>query len=105
MQSSEQRTFERIPKEIPLVIETTAGNLKATSVDICGEGAGIILHHKIDIPQDIVVTFGIPDKGKQISLEGHILWSRKLLSRRWRAGVRFVKPSLFVISTLLAQEI
>lgn len=96
----EKRLFERVKKEIPIKLIFPHQEVKATVVDLSGEGAGIFSSNPLPDSRQVEMVFLISEKKQGIHLKGEMVWRKEVGKQHCRAGIRIINPSLLTISKI-----
>ena len=102
--TAERRIFERFKTEIPLALHHSAGKMRATSIDVSGEGTAIITSAQLTPGGEVDLVFSISQSDQVLTLRSNVVWTTQLGQHLWKAGIHFVNPSLLVISHLLLPQ-
>jgi hypothetical protein len=100
----ERRIFERFKTEISLDLHFSARKVRATSIDVSGEGTAIITQEPLTPGGQVDLVFSIPQSDQVLTLPSNVVWSTQIGQHLWKAGIHFVNPSLVVISHLLLPQ-
>jgi hypothetical protein len=113
MQSSvftEKRTCHRFAIIIPIIyIDPCSRQITLTRThDICSTGVGLVTEKELSPSVSLDIYLQMADTGEQIYRKGTVIWSNRVNSSAYRAGIRLedphLKPIQIVLRTIKAQR-
>ena len=97
----ENRMFQRLKEKISLNVSLFEKKIEAKTVDVSGQGLGIVLSAPIPAQEDVNLLFTLSKVKNSLSMKARVIWVKKASLNSWRAGVKIVNPNLFLLSRIL----
>lgn len=99
----EKRKFTRF--EVNLSLKNLNPMLKKEMYcythDISAKGIGILSNDAVSVGTDLEIWLYMPDNGEQIHTKGKVVWSNRIESGQYRAGIELDKEELQPIPLVL----
>lgn len=102
--SSDQRIFARIRKELPvrILVANNGQEYSAKTLDISAQGIGIESDSKLPLHMPLEIWLELSEKQSPFYTRGEIVWSQDLAeANRQRAGIQLEKAELVGLAPVL----
>ncbi len=97
----DRRIFHRIKKELPLKVKFLDYLIDGRSYDLSAKGIGIVLNRSLPYKERVDLFISSPTIGRDLGLEGCVIWCKKLDRDCWRIGMEIDNLQLLLFSKLL----
>ena len=102
----EKRKFTRFEVNLPLKNAelNTVKEINGYTHDLSSQGIGMFVKEELSLGTQLDIRLYMPDNGEEIRTSGKVVWSNKMESGKYRAGIILnntdLKPIPLVLRTI-----
>lgn len=103
LKPKDRRIFERFPLRFSLKYldqNSNRGGLAETR-DFSAEGIGLLANEELPAHVPLDIWLHIPDKGEPLYAKGEVVWTKKIDSNKYKAGIKLENVQLMAMSRAL----